>query len=70
MLLGDALTKLESYDEARQVWRDGLEKYPKSVVLRERLDLDGDDAQYAFVEELRSLEQPIYTDFSFVSPIP
>jgi hypothetical protein len=38
--------------------------------LKLRLELRGDDAQYAFVEGLRSLEQPIYTDFSFVTPSP
>jgi tetratricopeptide (TPR) repeat protein len=70
VLLGDALTKNESYVEAREVWREGLERYPTSAELKLRLELRGDDAQYAFVEGLRSLEQPIYTDFSFVTPSP
>ena len=67
VLLGDALTKMESYDEARRVWRKGLRLYRDSAELHERLELGDDDAQYAFVESQRSLEQPIDTDFSFLT---
>jgi len=66
ILLGDALGKLGSHEEARTAWRQGLDLYPESGDLRERLELEGEDATLAFIESVRSLQNPIDTDFSFL----
>jgi hypothetical protein len=65
ILLGDALAKLGSYEEARSVWRDGHRLYPESEELRERLTVQDDSALLEFVEQRRSLQNPIDTDLSF-----
>jgi tetratricopeptide (TPR) repeat protein len=66
ILLGDALAKDGSDNEARQAWRDGLRIFPGSPELRERLEIDKNEALLEFVLERRSLEAPIDTDFSFI----
>jgi hypothetical protein len=40
--------------------------FPDSVELSARLAVRGDDQLLALVEERRTLEQPIDTDFSFL----
>jgi len=70
ILLGDALAKMASYKEARSVWHEGRKQYPGSEELRERLAVHGDAALLQFVEERRSLENPIDTDFSFWKKAP
>ena len=66
VLLGEALGKMGSFEEARQTWRDGLARYPDSRELAERVALVGDKQILAFIEARRSLESPIDTDFSFL----
>ncbi len=70
VLLGDALAKDQDYAAARGVWRDGLALFPDSPALAERLALQGDHALLDLVEERRSLERPIDTDFSFLMDNP
>ncbi len=66
ILLGDAYAKNKSYSEARKAWRDGLRDFPDSKLLKDRLAIGKDDDLLEFVENARSLEDPIDTDFSFV----
>jgi hypothetical protein len=66
VLLGDALAKNKAYDEARRAWSAGRVGFPDSVELSARLAVRGDDQLLALVEERRTLEQPIDTDFSFL----
>jgi hypothetical protein len=63
---GDALTKAGKPDAARQAWKNGLNAFPKSIVLRNRLSIKEDNELLKFVERERSLEQPIDTDLSFL----
>jgi hypothetical protein len=67
VLLGDAHTKNRSFESARRIWEQGLEVFPGSSALKERLAVRGDDRLMEFVEDQRSLEQPIDTDFSFIA---
>ena len=66
ILLGDALAKNKDYDGAREVWRRGFAAFPDSSELAERVALGADRELEDFVEENRSLEIPIDTDFSFL----
>jgi hypothetical protein len=66
VLLGDARVRTGSPGLAREVWRAGLERFPGSPALRERLAIRSDEALVGYVEARRSLEQPIDTDFSFL----
>jgi len=68
VLLGDALAKEGSPDEARRIWQEGRTRFPDSAALASRLDLDDNDRLRAFVEEERSLERPIDTDLAFPPP--
>ncbi len=67
ILLGDAHAKNGSPTEARRAWREGLAAFPDSRELEDRLALRDDDALTEFVNQRRSLEQPIDTDFSFLT---
>ncbi len=67
VLLGDAHAKNSEFEQARRAWRNGLEAFPGSRALVERLALDGDDELLAFVERARSLEATIDTDLSFAA---
>ncbi len=64
--LGDALAKDGDFEGARAAWRRGLELFPASAELRRRASLQSADEARALVEEVRNLEQPIDTDFSFL----
>ncbi|MCP3981558.1 MAG: CRTAC1 family protein [bacterium] len=67
VLLGDSHAKNKAYDEARRVWREGKRVFRESGALATRAALSTDAEILAFVEDRRSLEQPIDTDFSFLS---
>jgi hypothetical protein len=69
VLLGDARAKAGSPDGARQAWRDGLEAFPASRELTERLAIAPEDLR-TWIEGRRSLEQPIDTDLSFAGGTP
>lgn len=64
--LGDAHCKAKQYDLAKKAWLEGLAKFPDSVDLLERLVLKSGGEQLGFVEDRRSLEQPIDTSLSFL----
>jgi tetratricopeptide (TPR) repeat protein len=69
VLLGDAYAKNGAPEEARRTWREGLAAYPGSAALAERAGLPPARV-LAYVEDRRSLEQPIDTDLSFFEPRP
>jgi len=64
--LGDAHTKAKQYDDARKAWRQGLELYPESKQLKDRLAISDNGDLLDFVESVRNLEQPIDTSLSFL----
>ncbi|MCH7592287.1 MAG: VCBS repeat-containing protein [Planctomycetes bacterium] len=64
--LGDAHAKAKQYDKARDAWRAGLELFPKSKELVERLAITDNGKLLEFVESKRSLEQPIDTGLGFL----
>jgi len=64
--LGDAHTKAKQYDRARKAWRDGLTKFPGSADLSKRLAIADNTALLSYVEDQRSLQQPIDTSLSFL----
>ncbi len=66
LILGDAYTKAREYAKARAAWRRGLELFPNSNQLRERLEDRSDSELLEFVESRRTLEDPIDTDLSFL----
>ncbi|MCP4246328.1 MAG: hypothetical protein GY778_04695, partial [bacterium] len=63
--LGDAWAKAKKYDRARRAWRDGLAAFPEAPALTDRLAVKDDKKLLEYVEDARSLEQPIDTDLSF-----
>ncbi len=66
VLLGDAYAKNDEYAKARQAWKTGIEQFPDSAALTERLAVKGDKALKKFIADARSLEQPIDTNLTFV----
>jgi len=66
LILGDAHTKAEEYEKARAAWRRGLELFPDSDQLKERLEGRSDSELLKFIESRRSLKQPLDTDLSFL----
>ena len=66
ILLGDAQAKNKAYTDARKTWQDGLRTFPASRALEARLAISSDAALLDYIEDQRSLEQPIETDFSFL----
>ncbi|HWR82340.1 MAG TPA: tetratricopeptide repeat protein [Candidatus Deferrimicrobium sp.] len=64
--LGDALVKEKRHDEARDVWRRGLELFSKNAHLRKRLTLADNVQLEKFVEKARWLEKQIDTDLSIL----
>jgi len=64
--LGDALVKDYRHDEAREVWRQGVELFPRSAQLRKRLSFDDNVALEEWMKTARALEKPIETDLSIV----
>ncbi|MFQ5592356.1 MAG: tetratricopeptide repeat protein [Phycisphaerae bacterium] len=68
--LGDAYAKRKEYEKARQVWRDGLKRFPQSEGLQERLQVEGNSALHAFVKMRRSLNTPVDTNLSFLDDAP
>ncbi|NOT00375.1 MAG: CRTAC1 family protein [Phycisphaerales bacterium] len=66
VLLGDSRAKNKEYDAARKAWRDGLKLFPESTELKKRLAIAADGEVLEFVEDARSLESPIDTDFTFL----
>ena len=68
--LGDAYAKARKYNLARKAWRHGLQVFPNSTELKERLGIEDNRKLLEYVEAKRSLEQPIDTDLSFLDPEP
>ena len=68
--LGDAYTKAEQYDSARKAWSQGLQLFPTSSELKERLAIKANHKLLEYVEAKRSLDQPIDTDLSFLNTDP
>lgn len=72
--LGDAHVKNretgfeENFAKAREAWKRGLEEYPSSPDLKERLELlaKSTDELIEFIKRLRGLEDPVDTDLSRV----
>lgn len=67
--LGDAYTKAKKYDQAKRVWKEGLVLFPENRNLQGRLAIMDQDKLLQFVENKRSLEQPIDTSLSFLDQI-
>lgn len=63
--LGDALARDGRLDEARRAWQHGLALFPDATSLTERLGTP-DASLLEFLDEQRSLENPIDTDLSFL----
>ncbi len=70
LALGDACTKNGKADQARLAWRQGLKLFPNAAELKTRLALENDDALLKFVENQRTLDQPIDTDLTFLDRAP
>ena len=68
--LGDSYAKAGAAAKARDAWREGLQEFPDSTALQERLAIGDDAALLKFVETKRSLDQPIDTDLSFLEREP
>jgi len=66
VIWGDALAKDGDVAAAKKAWQEGLKHYPDHPDLRERLALGSDKAVRDFIEEKRTLEENIDTDFSFL----
>jgi len=66
LALGDAQTKMKQYNDARKAWREGLKLFPNNQDLNNRLAISDNDQLLAFVEDKRSLQQPIDTGLSFL----
>lgn len=64
--LGDAYVKNGEVEKGRIAWRRGLKVFPAAAELTERLGNDEQSAVLVFVDQKRSLQQPIDTDFSFL----
>jgi tetratricopeptide (TPR) repeat protein len=43
--LGDGYWKMDQLDRARDIWRDGLQHFPESAELRERLEANTEDLE-------------------------
>ncbi len=65
LALGQAQTKAGHFDEGRETWRRGLEKFPGAGELEQALAIEDDDELLAYVRDVRSLERPVDTDVSF-----
>jgi tetratricopeptide (TPR) repeat protein len=65
--LGDALAKDGDFQAARAVWQEGLVAFPNDAGLQQRLALGSAAEARAFVENNRSIHQPIDTDLSFLA---
>ena len=66
LALGQAYAKAGDYDRARSAWRRGLQVFPEDQELGDHLAIADDGELLDYVLELRSLENPIDTDLSFV----
>ncbi len=64
--LGDALAKDGRFQEARAAWQKGLAVFPGNPDLRKRVALRSGEQALAYVEQERSLDRRIDTDFSFL----
>ena len=64
--LGDAWAKHGDLEAARAAWNRGRDLFPTDTDLERRLGLLTVEEARAFVEEARSLEQAIDTDYSFI----
>ena len=62
--LGDALVKDYRHDDARVVWRQGVELFPHSAQLRKRLSFDDNVALEEWMKKARALKKQIDTDLS------
>jgi tetratricopeptide (TPR) repeat protein len=68
--LGDAYAKDGKPDKARHAWRQGLKLFPAAAELKTRLAIEDNAALLKFVENRRSLDQPIDTDLTFLDREP
>jgi tetratricopeptide (TPR) repeat protein len=66
VILGEALAKDGDVNGAKAAWQDGLRHFPDHPDLRERLALKSDSEIRNFIEQKRTLEENIDTDFSFL----
>ena len=66
--LGDAHVKAKEYDQAIAAWQEGLERFPYSAELEERLAIKGHRAMLDFVERKRGLDRPVDTGLAFLDP--
>ena len=64
--LGDALVKDFRHDEARGVWRIGLELFPHSAQLKKRLSIVDDIELEEWLKKARALRRQVDTDLSIV----
>lgn len=70
--LGDAYVKNRDVDyeammqKARETWEEGLNRFPDSPDLKERLSKTDDEELMDFVKKLRGLEDPVDTDLSLI----
>ena len=64
--LGDALVKDYRHDEAREVWREGLELFPHSAQLRKRLSIADNIELEEWLKKARALEKQVDTDLSII----
>jgi hypothetical protein len=66
--LGDAHVKAKAYDQAIAAWRKGLQQFPNSAELQERLAIQGHAAMLEFVGRKRGLDRPVDTSLAFLDP--
>ena len=66
--LGDANVKAKQYDQAIAAWQEGLDLFPHSPELKERLAIKGHRAMLKFVERQRGLDRPVDTSLAFLDP--
>lgn len=64
--LGDALAKDGNFEDAQKAWKEGLSVFPGNPDLKERMGLKSLDEAREYVERVRTLDQQIDTDFSFL----
>jgi tetratricopeptide (TPR) repeat protein len=64
--LGDALVKDYRHDDAREIWRQGLELFPHSAQLGKRLSFDDNTELEEWMKKARALSKQIDTDLSII----
>lgn len=66
--LGDAYAKAKQYERAIAAWQEGLDLFPNSAELKERLAIKSHRAMLKFVERKRGLDRPVDTALAFLDP--